>query len=445
MLYEISPHLGNNDFINYSYFSTIRTLYNILSHVAYGHLQVAKTFSKKLELFVQGRKESFAKLSAAIAKDDSTFWMHCASLGEFEQGVPILEELKKNYPNYKIVVTFFSPSGYEIKKNTTLADVVAYLPFDTIKNAKKFISIVHPTVALFVKYEIWPNYLLELDAKNTPALLISGVFRENQVFFKPHGGFMRKALRTIHHFFVQNEVSKSLLAKLGIENITVSGDTRFDRVSHQIEMDNSVDFMDAFANDALCMVCGSTWPKDEALLLDYINTQPKGVKFVIAPHKIDAAKIVSFRSKLLPSSILYSELNTNSSDDSKNTTLSNASVLIVDTIGYLTKIYSYADIAYVGGAAGNTGLHNILEPATFGIPIVIGSNYEDFPEAKRLRQLAGLYTVSTSEECHTILNKLFLDEKFRNKTGMIAGHFVNSNTGATQIIMDHIKQLHPTS
>ena len=169
------------------------------------------------------------------------------------------------------------------------------------------------------------------------------------------------------------------------------------------------------------------------------------MKFVIAPHKIDAAKIVSFRSKLLPSSILYSELNTNSSDDSKNTTLSNASVLIVDTIGYLTKIYSYADIAYVGGAAGNTGLHNILEPATFGIPIVIGSNYEDFPEAKRLRQLAGLYTVSTSEECHTILNKLFLDEKFRNKTGMIAGHFVNSNTGATQIIMDHIKQLHPTS
>jgi len=371
--------------------------------------------------------------------------MHCASLGEFEQGVPILEELKKHYPNYKIVVTFFSPSGYEIKKNTPLADVVAYLPFDTIKNAKKFISIVHPTLALFVKYEIWPNYLLELQEKDTPALLISGVFREKQVFFKSHGGFMRKALRTIHHFFVQNEASKILLEKLDIKNTTVSGDTRFDRVSHQIEMDNSLDFMDVFTADSLCVVCGSTWHEDETILLDYINSQPKDVKFVIAPHKIDASKIESFRSNLSSPSILYSELKTATSNNQIDAALSNASVLIVDTIGHLTKIYSYADVAYVGGAAGNTGLHNILEPATFGVPIIIGVNYDNFPEAKRLRQLAGLYAVASSEECSTILGKLLSDEKFRNKTGMIAGHFVNRNTGATQIIMDHIKQLHPPS
>jgi len=408
-------------------------------------LHIAKSFSKKLELFVQGRKDSFAKLSSVIGADDSTFWMHCASLGEFEQGVPILEELKKHYPNYKIVVTFFSPSGYEIKKNTPLADVVAYLPFDTIKNAKKFISIVHPTLALFVKYEIWPNYLLELQEKDTPALLISGVFREKQVFFKSHGGFMRKALRTIHHFFVQNEASKILLEKLDIKNTTVSGDTRFDRVSHQIEMDNSLDFMDVFTADSLCVVCGSTWHEDETILLDYINSQPKDVKFVIAPHKIDASKIESFRSNLSSPSILYSELKTATSNNQIDAALSNASVLIVDTIGHLTKIYSYADVAYVGGAAGNTGLHNILEPATFGVPIIIGVNYDNFPEAKRLRQLAGLYAVASSEECSTILGKLLSDEKFRNKTGMIAGHFVNRNTGATQIIMDHIKQLHPPS
>ena len=437
---ENSLQKGSNDFINYSYFSTIRTLYNILSHVAYAHLHIAKSFSKKLELFVQGRKESFELLSAAIGANDSTFWMHCASLGEFEQGVPIIEELKKHYPNYKIVVTFFSPSGYEVKKNTPLADVVAYLPYDTIKNAKKFISIVHPTLAVFVKYEIWPNYLLELQANNIPALLVSGVFRENQVFFKAHGGFMRKALRTIHHFFVQNEASNTLLKKLDLKNTTVSGDTRFDRVSHQIEMDNRLDFMDAFTRSSLCLVCGSTWPEDETILLDYINSQPTGIKFVIAPHKIDASKIESFRSKLISSSILYSELKTKDQNDES---LSQATVLIVDTIGHLTKIYSYADVAYVGGAAGNTGLHNILEPATFGVPIVIGANYDNFPEAKRLRQLAGLYALASSEECSALLNKLFSDEKFRNKTGMIAGHFVNRNTGATQIIMNHIKQLHP--
>ncbi|MBL4663337.1 MAG: 3-deoxy-D-manno-octulosonic acid transferase [Flavobacteriaceae bacterium] len=419
----------------------MRTLYNILSHVTYAHLQVAKGFSKKLKLFVHGRKESFDRLSSVISATDQTLWMHCASLGEFEQGVPILEELKKNYPNFKIVVTFFSPSGYEIKKDSPLADIVAYLPFDTIHNVKKFMSIVHPSLALFVKYEIWPNYLLELQAKNIPALLVSGVFREKQIFFKVHGGFMRKALRTIHHFFVQNEASKVILEKLDIKNTTVSGDTRFDRVSHQIEMDNSLDFMADFVANSLCVVCGSTWPEDEAILLDYINSQPKGVKFVIAPHKIENSKIESFRNKLISKTILYSELNTNSSLK-EDIALSHASVFIVDTIGYLTKIYSYADVAYVGGAASNTGLHNILEPATFGVPILIGTNYEGFSEAKKLRSLAGLYSVGTSEECSTILNKLLSDEKFRTKTGMISGHFINKNTGATKIIMDYIKQMH---
>jgi len=389
---------------------------------------------------VNGRKKSFEILKAAIGSDDKTLWMHCASLGEFEQGVPIIQELKVMFPEHKIVLTFFSPSGYEIKKDTPLADVVAYLPFDTKSNARRFVSVVHPSIALFVKYEIWPNYLFELQAEEIPALLVSGLFRKKQVYFKPFGGFMRKALRTMNHFFVQDTASKELLMKLDIANSTVSGDTRFDRVSHQIEMDNSLDFMDAFVGDSLCVVCGSTWPEDEALLLESINTSEVKVKYVIAPHKIDAAKIENFRAQLNVSSILYSEVTPNSNSTSSDD-LSQHSVFIIDTIGYLTKIYSYAHIAYVGGAAGDTGLHNILEPATFGVPIIIGQNFQDFPEASKLQQLAGLFSVATTEECTTIIKKLLADKTFRNKTGMIAGHFVNSNTGATQLIMEYIKSL----
>ncbi len=394
---------------------------------------MAKGFSKKLGHFVDGRKESFSKLEASIKPGDSTLWIHCASLGEYEQGVPIIQELKKVHPNHKIVLTFFSPSGYEVKKNTPLADVVVYLPFDTRRNAKKFISVVHPSLAIFVKYEIWPNYLFELKDRKIPALLVSGVFRKKQIFFKPHGGFMRKALRTMNHLFVQNQTSEALLKAWNFDNVTHSGDTRFDRVSHQIEMDNSLDFMEDFVGNSLCVVCGSTWPEDEAILLEAINASPENVKFVMAPHKIEPAKIVSFRSQLKGKSILFSE--------KEQGDLSTQKVFIIDTIGYLTKIYSYADVAYVGGAAGTTGLHNILEPATFGIPIVIGQNFEKFPEANKLQQLAGLFSASNAEECRTILEKLISNKNFRNKTGMIAGHFVNSNTGATQIIMEYIKKL----
>jgi len=411
----------------------MRALYNILTHAAYAHLQLAQGFSKKLKLFVQGRKESFAILSSAIQATDTTIWVHCASLGEFEQGVPIITAIKESFPLHKIVLTFFSPSGYEIKKNTSLADVVVYLPFDSKSNAKKFLSIVRPSLALFVKYEIWPNYLFELQAKKIPTLLVSGLFRKNQVFFKPYGGFMRKALRAFNHLFVQDYASEALLKGLGFQNTTLSGDTRFDRVSHQIEIDNSLNFMDQFKGSSLCVVCGSTWPEDEAVLLDYINTSEENIKFVIAPHKIDPSKIEDFRKKINKTSVLFSE------KDSK--TLSEYSVFIIDTIGYLTKIYSYADVAYVGGAAGTTGLHNILEAATFGIPILIGKNFDEFPEAKRLQRQAGLFSIANAQECSLILEKLLSDKNFRNKTGMIAGHFINSNTGATKVITKYIQQL----
>ncbi len=412
----------------------MRNLYSFLTRIGHAFLWLIQFFSPKMRLFVKGRVGLFKIISKAIKPDDKTVWFHCASLGEFEQGLPIMEAVRKLLPNYKIVVTFFSPSGYEVKWNTPAADIVTYLPPDTISNAKRFIRAVHPSLAVFVKYEFWPNYLLELENAEIPAILVSGLFRKNQVFFKPHGGFMRKALRTMNYFFVQNSASEVLLNDIDIKNTTVSGDTRFDRVSRQIEQDNTLPYIEAFKKDAICIVCGSTWPEDEAILIPFINAAESNIKFIIAPHTIDASKIEAFRKRITKPTVLFSEKD--------KMPVSNAAVFIADTVGLLTKMYSYADIAYVGGAMGTNGLHNILEPATFGVPIVIGKNYEKFPEAKRLRSLAALFSVASSEETTEIMQKLISNTNFRNKTGMIAGHFVNSNTGATKIIMDYIEVLH---
>ena len=383
-------------------------------------------------MFTTGRRDIFKKLKQKISAEDQIIWFHAASLGEYEQAVPVIRGVKSSFPNKKILVTFFSPSGYEIKKKNSLADITSYLPLDTKENVRQFLDVVHPEWALFIKYEFWPNYLKELKRRNVRTLLISGCFREDQIFFKNYGSWMRKSLDGFDHFFVQNEKSFELLTSLGIRNITVSGDTRFDRVAHQIEQDNTLDFVDNFRQDKLCMVAGSTWPEDEELLVDFINNSSEGVKFIIAPHTLKKSEIKQLQQKLQVSTILFSE------KQQKN--LSAYKVMILDTIGLLTKVYSYADISYVGGAAGKTGLHNILEPATFGVPVIIGSNFSRFPEAVRLRQLAGLYSVNNKKELAAILGKMISDKEFREKTGMIAGHFINSNTGATKAILDHLQQ-----
>ena len=419
----------------------MRILYSFLTQIATYHLWVAQHFSKKLETFVSGRKDVFTILERDISAKDKTIWFHCASLGEFEQAVPIIEATKKLFKSHKIIISFFSPSGYEIKKNSDIADSIVYLPLDTISNAKDFIKKVHPSLAIFVKYEFWPNYLFELKKNQIPTLLVSGLFRANQPFFKPYGSFMRRALLSFNHFFVQDADSQELLKTINITNATISGDTRFDRVSHQIEQDNTLDFMDTFNGSSICIVCGSTWPEDEIILLDAINSDTEGLKYVVAPHKMDASKLDIFIRKINKPTVKYSEIFSTSGALEEDK-LIEAKVLIIDMIGLLTKIYSYADIAYVGGAAGNTGLHNILEPATFGVPIIIGDNFEKFPEAKKLQQLAGLYSVQSSEEFTQILSKLINDTSFRSKTGMIAGHFINSNTGATTKIMNYIEKLH---
>ena len=404
-------------------------LYNILIFKATLLLQILSIFSKKLKLFFDGRKQTFSKID--VLKDENVIWFHAASLGEFEQARPIIEELKKNCNQYKILVTFFSPSGYEIRKNYNLADVICYLPLDSRSNARKFVEIVNPKFAIFVKYEFWPNLLNELKLNEIPTILVSGILREKQIFFKYYGGFMRESLKAFNHFFVQDRNSKGLLSSINLENVTIAGDTRFDRVSKILEQDNSLDFITEFKNNQHTIVAGSTWQEDEELLVNYINNEAsEEEKFIIAPHNIKPEAILALQKSINKKTILYSA----KADEN----LSEYTVFIIDTIGILTKIYAAADVAYVGGGL-KTGLHNILEPATFGIPVVIGNNYDKFKEAVDLVNLKGCISICNQEEFSSILMKLKSDENYRKLTGSINQKYIQENLGATKIIMNYLK------
>ncbi len=397
-------------------------------------LKIAALFNPKIKLFVDGRKSVYKVLSNKIKAYDKTIWFHAASLGEYEQGLPVMERMKSRFPNHLIVLTFFSPSGYEVRKNNTIADVTVYLPLDTKSNVEKFMEIVRPDMAFFIKYEYWPNYLNALKNRETPTYLISGIFREDQLFFKWYGGFYRNALNAFEHFFVQNSKSKDLLLQLGKSNVTVSGDTRFDRVASILNRDNSLEFIEEFKNNSLTIVVGSSWPKDESLLVSYINTA-ENVKFIIAPHNIKTEQIQALKNSISKKTILFSEVDFTSSNPIN---LAHFDVFIIDTIGILTKIYSYADIAYVGGGFGNPGVHNILEPATFGVPIVIGSNYSHFPEATALVNVEGCISISTQEELNETFDNLIQNQDVRFEKGHICSTFVEMNKNATEIIMNHI-------
>ena len=407
-------------------------LYNFIIHSAGFILKIVAVFNPKIKLFVDGRKSVFAILSEKIKPSDKTIWFHAASLGEYEQGLPVIEKLKEKCPNHKIVVTFFSPSGFEVRKNNKIADVTVYLPLDTKNNAKAFLKLVHPTMAFFIKYEYWPNYLNELQKLEIPTYLISGIFREDQLFFKRYGGFYRNALKTFDYFFVQNESSKKLLQSIGFQNVKFSGDTRFDRVSKILSQDNAIDIIEQFKNNTLTIVVGSSWPKDENNLMDFINTNPYNVKFIIAPHNIKEEQITNLKNQISKKIILHSEVN------STNLHLNEFDVMIVNSIGFLTKIYSYADIAYVGGGFGTAGLHNILEPATFGIPVLIGPNFEKFSEAVALVHLGGCISVKSKKELEENLAFLIQNEDERIEKGHIASTFVKMNEGATKTILNYL-------
>ncbi len=410
-------------------------LYNIIVRIAGFLLKIIAFFSPKIKLFVEGRKVVFPTLEQKIKPSDKTIWFHAASLGEYEQGLPVIEKVKEKLPQHKIVVTFFSPSGYEVRKNNTVADVTIYLPLDTKKNAQEFLKLVHPDLVFFIKYEYWLNYLSELKKQNTRTYLISGILRENQMFFKWYGSFYRKALDSFTYFFVQNENSKKLLLQLGKTNVAVSGDTRFDRVAAILEKDNTLDFIANFKNDTLTIVIGSSWPKDENLLIAFINSNNHNVKFIIAPHNIKDDQIQQLKNNITKKTILFSE--------KENAILAEYDVLIINTIGILTKIYSYSDIAYVGGGFGNPGVHNILEPATFGVPIVIGPNYSHFAEATALVNLEGCISISNKKELDTAFTNLILNEIERQERGHICSTFVQMNKGATNVIMNTISNFKP--
>ena len=409
-------------------------IYNFLLFVSQIILKIAAPFHKKTGLFVAGRANVFADLQQALDPKDHVVWFHCASLGEFEQGRPLIEAVRKDQPTYKVVLTFFSPSGYEVRKDYPHADVVCYLPLDTQANVRRFLDLVHPTLAVFVKYEFWPNMLLALKKRKTTTLLVSGIFRKEHYFFKRFGKGMRNLLQSFTHFFVQDSNSLQLLRGIGLTNATHSGDTRFDRVYDILNQDNSLPYVTAFKEDCYTLVAGSTWKEDEDLLVEYINqTATAQEKFIIAPHNIKEEDILALKASIAKKTVLYSE--------KEGISLKDCQVFIIDTVGILTKIYSVADVAYVGGGFTKSGVHNILEPSVFGIPVVIGPNFVKFKEATDLIARDACSTVGTSECFSRVLLDFKNDADLRREKGEKAFHYINESKGASQKILAYMSSV----
>lgn len=390
-------------------------------------IRVAALWNGKAKLWIKGRK-NFPETSYTTKQ--KTIWMHCASLGEFEQGRPLLENLKITYPHYKIVLTFFSPSGYEIQKNYNGADDVFYLPLDSLANAKRLIDQINPTLVLWIKYEFWFYYLKEIKWRNIPLLLISGAFRDRQPFFKWFGKFWKEMLNCFTFFFLQNTSSKILLENIGFKNTSVSGDTRFDRVITIAENFNDVELIKDFCGNNKVIVAGSTWEDDEAELVHYVKTHPE-IKFIIAPHEIDNENLADVK-KAFAGAIFYSEINGNRQQATN--------CLIIDNIGMLSRLYKYADITYVGGGFGDDGLHNILEAAVYGKPVIFGPEFEKNFEAQELIDCGGAITISNALALEKVLNELLTDEATLQKRSDAAKNYVYSNAGATEKILEFIQE-----
>lgn len=391
---------------------------------------MASLFNEKARLLRKGQYQAFKLLKEKVDPNARYAWFHAASLGEFEQGRPVIEQLKKENPETKILLTFFSPSGYEVRKNYTGADIISYLPLDTPRAARQFVNLVNPSKAVFIKYEFWPNYLKALKAKNIPVYSISATFRTNQVFFQWYGKWYRNLLKTFRHIFVQDQNSQDLLLVHGIKNVSIAGDTRFDRVADMGKQAKSIPFIEAFVAGAQkVIVAGSSWPKDEELLVRYLKLHPD-IKLIIVPHEIDYSHITEISKLLGGKFIRYSEANTEN--------LQTTNCLVVDTIGLLSSIYRYANVAYIGGGFG-VGIHNTLEAAVYGIPVVFGPNYQKFREARDLIAISGAFSITNYVELEAQFNRLLKDIQ----AGKIAGEYVKNNTGATELIIKEISPLNP--
>ena len=410
----------------------IHILYNIFLSIASPVVSILGIFSNKISIFNKGRKHVFEQLAARFESQDRVIWFHAASLGEFEQARPLIKACRNEFKNHKILLTFFSTSGYEIQKNYTNVDFVSYLPIDTLANVKKFLNVIEPELAVFIKYEFWPNYFTEMGNRKIPLISVSSIFRTNQLFFKWYGKEYRKLLLGVHHFFVQNEHSKNLLETIGVKNITVSGDTRLDRVYELLNQDNQLEKITHFVGNQLCFVAGSTWEEDYNLINDFL-TSSKEIKIIIAPHEVNEKSIKALEKKIKVSFTKWSTYDLKSKVESN--------ILIIDTIGQLTKIYSYASFAYVGGGMGNSGLHNTLEPAVYGIPIIIGKNYKQFQEVVNLIENKGVVSVEKESDFNIISNDLINNKELRIKFGNANSNYVVSNKGATPTIIKFLKTL----
>lgn len=396
------------------------SLYNLLLHFV-------SFFNPKARLFVEGRKNIFKLIAGKTSADRKHIWFHFASLGEFEQGRPVLEELKKVYPHKPVIITFFSPSGFEVRKNYPLAEAIYYLPLDTKKNAETFIRLINPEIAIFTKYEFWHHYFKALKDNNIPLLLISGIFRPDQIFFRWYGGFQRNILKNVTHFFVQNQESKSLLNSLKINAVSISGDTRFDRVAEQARSPQQLMQIEKFRGNTKVFIAGSTWPQDEELIAS-LQQHTEDWKFIIAPHEIHESHIKQL-SVLFPEALRYTKLNEDSD-------LLAGKVLIIDTIGLLSSAYQYGDISYIGGGFG-AGIHNTLEAAAFGMPVIFGPKYQKFQEAKDLLEIGAAKTVAGKDDLFAAFEMLQKD----HQAGKKAASYVKQHTGSTLEIIKMIKKL----
>ena len=405
--------------------------YNIFLLLYRTGIRIASLWNKKARLWLDGRKNIFDRLSAELRTQDSKIiWFHCSSLGEFEQGRPVIEKLKSQNPGLKFLLTFFSPSGYEIRKDYKAVDWVFYLPLDSKANAKLFFEIVKPSLVVFVKYDYWYYYLNECKNRKIPLLLVSGIFRKDQPFFKWYGNLHRSMLNCFTHFFIQDKESLQLLQSTNIINATVAGDTRFDRVSEIAENFTPIPEIEKFCSDSPVLVAGSTWPQDENLIKD-TTVNFSDFKIIIAPHEIHREHIDQLKL-IFPNAMLYSQLKAH------NTQPITSNCLIIDNIGMLSKLYHYATIAYVGGGF-NKGIHNILEAAVYGRPVLFGPNYKKFKEAVGLIEKGGGICITSSNEFSAILQKLINNKTELELSSKNSFEFVKQNKGATEKILDYIK------
>lgn len=401
-------------------------LYNICMVIYAWLLRVVALWNKKAKQWVVGRKNIFERMSQAISPTDRVVWIHVASLGEFEQGRPIIEAIRQQHPEYKILLTFFSPSGYEIRKNYDGADYIFYLPADTPSNVKRFLDIAHPEIAVFVKYEFWLNYLTQMKRRGIRSYLVSAIFRQDSVFFRSYGSMWREALDAFDQMFVQNEESRELLHSIGYDNVIIAGDTRFDRVAAIAKAAKPVEIVAKFKGTSRLFVAGSTWGPDEDILLPLINENPD-VKFVIAPHEMDEARINKILSSVKGGAKRYTQC-------AADTDFSTTQVLVLDTIGILSSVYGYASWSYIGGGFG-VGIHNTLEAATFGLPIAFGPKYEKFKEARDMVALGAATKVESAEELSLWFAPLRDDAEHLTRTSTIAKDYTAKNQGATALFM----------